>query len=489
MRDGQRLSIQLPAGVRFVLERLAEAEFEAALVGGSVRDVVSGATPLDWDVATAGPPERVAALFPGSTWENRFGTVTVRAEGTEVEVTTYRHEGPYLDRRRPENVQWGTSLRDDLARRDFTVNALAWQPANLAAGSGTLVDPFDGMGDLRRAVLRAVGDPAERFSEDALRMVRAVRFSTRLGLVLEAGTESAIREHAASAASLSGERVRDELLRMLAAAPPAQPPSEALMLLERLGLLAVLLPELAALRDVPQAKALAGDALLHSVRAADALPARRPLLRLAGLLHDLGKATTQADGHFIGHEVEGASLADAVLRRLRLPRADATRIVRLVRHHMFAYTPEWTDAAVRRFVRRVGIDLLADLFALRAADNAASGAMEPEQGGLDELRRRAGVVVDEGILRQGQLAIDGRDLIAELGIAPGPLIGELLGRLLEAVLDDPSLNRRDRLLHLAGGWSQPGGAATHRQATDAEEGEGADDGPAATIGGSGAVPT
>jgi tRNA nucleotidyltransferase (CCA-adding enzyme) len=489
MRDGERLSIKLPAAVRFVLSRLADAGTEAALVGGSVRDLVSGITPLDWDVATAAPPEQVAALFPDSAWENRFGTVTVRADGMEVEVTTYRHEGPYLDKRRPQQVRWGSSLRDDLARRDFTVNALAWQPTDLAAGTGVLIDPHDGIGDLQRGVLRAVGDPDERFSEDALRMVRAVRFSTRLGLELEPHTAAAIREHAASAEALSGERVRDELLRMVAATPPARPPSEALLLMQRLGLLEVLLPELAALHGVPQAKALAGDALEHSVRTADALPADRPLLRLAGLLHDLGKATTLADGHFIGHEMEGATAAEAVLRRLRLPRADAARVVRLVRQHMFAYTPEWTDAAVRRFVRRVGVDLLDDLFALRAADNTASGAHEPEHGGLDELRSRVQAVVSEGVLQQGQLAIDGRDLIAELELAPGPLIGDLLSRLLEAVLDDPSLNRRDRLLDLARGWARSSGASTHRQAPDAEAGEPADDEPAATIGGPGAVPT
>jgi tRNA nucleotidyltransferase (CCA-adding enzyme) len=489
MHDGENLSITLPDGVRFVLARLAETGMEAALVGGSVRDLVTGITPLDWDVATAAPPDRVAALFPGSAWENRFGTVTVRAEGMEVEVTTYRHEGRYLDRRRPQHVRWGSSLRDDLARRDFTVNALAWQPTDLVAGSGVLIDPHDGIGDLQRRVLRAVGDPAERFSEDALRMVRAVRFSTRLGLELEPRTAAAIREHAASASALSGERLRDELLRMLGATPPARPPSEALMLMQRLGLLEVLMPELEALRGVPQAKALAGDALEHSVRTADALPADRPLLRLAGLLHDLGKATTLADGHFIGHEVQGATAAEAVLRRLRLPRADAAHVVRLVRQHMFAYTSEWTDAAVRRFVRRVGIDLLEDLFALRAADNAASGAKEPAYGGLDELRSRVRAVVAEGVLQQGQLAIDGRDLIAELEIAPGPLIGELLGGLLEAVLDDPSLNRRDRLIDLARRWARAGGASTHRQAADAEGGEPADDEPAATIGGPGAVPT
>ena len=488
MRDGDRLKIDLPPTVLAVLERLADAGLEAALVGGSVRDLASGVTPVDWDVATIGPPERVAVLFPGSAWENRFGTVTVRGE-PEVQVTTYRHEGPYHDRRRPSRVSWGRSLSDDLSRRDFTINALAWLPTNLAGGDGTLVDPFGGTGDLERGVLRAVGDPAERFEEDALRMVRAVRFASRLRLAIDPATEAAIRDRAPRAASLSGERVRDELLRMLAAAPPAEPPSAALRLLERLGLMSVLLPELAALRGVPQAKAIAGDALDHSLLTADVLPADRPLLRLAGLLHDLGKATTLADGHFIGHEVEGASLAAAVVRRLRLPRADSRIIERLVRQHMFAYTPDWSDAAVRRFIRRVGTDLLDDLFALRAADNAASGALEPRDGGLNELRSRVAAALAADPLRQNQLAIDGSDLQAELGLAEGPIIGELLGGLLEAVLDDPSLNRRDRLIVLARQWMAAGGAPGHRQGEGDQTDQAADDGPAATIGGPGAVPT
>ncbi|HKO32786.1 MAG TPA: CCA tRNA nucleotidyltransferase [Candidatus Limnocylindria bacterium] len=471
-----------------MLTRLAGAGLEAALVGGSVRDLVTGATPTDWDVATAAPPEKVAALFPGSSWANRFGTVTVRGN-PDVEVTTYRHEGPYLDRRRPGHVRWGTSLADDLARRDFTVNAIAWRPADLEAGEGTLVDPYDGIGDLRSGVLRAVGDPTERLGEDALRMVRAVRFATRLGLELDPTTEAAIVAQADEVASLSGERVRDELLRMLSAAPPASPPSAALELMERLGLMAVLLPELTALRGVPQAKALPGDALDHSLRTADALPPDRPELRLAGLLHDLGKATTLADGHFIGHDVEGARMAEAVLHRLRLPRADATWVGRLVRQHMFAYTPDWTDAAVRRFIRRVGADLLDDLFALRAADNAASGAREPTTGGMGELRQRVARVLASDVLEQGQLVIDGNDLVVELGVSPGPQIGDLLRRLLEAVLDDPSQNTRERLLALARGWQSEPGASEHRQDGDPGPAEGADGGPAATIGDPGAVPT
>lgn len=461
MRDGDPLRIDLPAAVSAVLAGLAEAGQEAALVGGCVRDLVLGARPADWDVATSAPPETVARQFPGATWENPFGTVVVRDPhgGPGIEVTTYRVETGYRDRRRPDRVRWGRSLADDLARRDFTINAMAWLPDDLAAGSGRLVDPFGGAADLDARLLRAVGDPDARFGEDALRLVRAVRFASRFGMRLEPATEAAIRHHAPAAAGLSGERVRDELMRIMAGEAP---PSSALELMERLGLLAVLLPELTALRGVPQAKRLAGDALDHSLRAADALPAADPVLRLAGLLHDLGKATTLADGHFIDHEKAGERLAEQVLLRLRAPRAEISRIARLVRHHMFAYGSDWTDAAVRRFVRRIGPDLLADLFALRAADDAASGVREPRRGGWSELQRRAAAAIASDPLEAKHLALAGDDLVTELGLTPGPVIGQLLAELLEAVLEDPTLNSRDRLLALARGRVASGDPMHHK---------------------------
>jgi poly(A) polymerase/tRNA nucleotidyltransferase (CCA-adding enzyme) len=447
MRDGDRLRIELPPAVVMVLSGLRHGGDEAVLVGGCVRDLVHRDQPSDWDVATTAPPETVARRFPGATWENPFGTVTVRdAEGGRgIEVTTYRVEGGYRDQRRPDEVRWGRSLAEDLARRDFTINAMAWMPDDGATGSGRLVDPFGGAADLEAGLLRAVGDPDARFREDALRLLRAIRLASRFDLRLDPDTEAAIRRHAPDAAGLSGERVRDELLRILAGDAP---PSRAIELMERLGLMAVLLPELAALRGVPQAKRLTGDALDHSLRTVDALPPGDPVLRLAGLLHDLGKATTLADGHFLHHDREGALLAERVLERLRSPRAETTRVARLVRHHMFAYTSDWTDTAVRRFVRRVGVDLLSDLFALRAADDVASGVEEPPAGWI-ELRQRAAAAVANDPLEAHHLAVSGDDLVAELGIPPGPPIGRLLAGLLEAVLEDPSLNSRDRLLELA----------------------------------------
>jgi tRNA nucleotidyltransferase/poly(A) polymerase len=407
-------------------------------------------------VATSATPEETAALFPGSTWENRFGTVTIAGQPVagqpvagqpRIEVTTYRAEWGYEDRRRPAQVRWGRSLTHDLSRRDFTINAVAWLPLDLRRRRGVLVDPFGGRRDLRDRLLRSVGDPQRRFEEDALRLLRAVRFATRFGMRLETDTEAAIRRLAPTAATLSGERVRDEILRILASC--AAPPSRAFLLMEHLGLLAVLLPELAALRGVPQGKAMPGDALDHSLRAADALAPRDPILRLAGLLHDLGKATTLADGHFIGHERVGAELAEGLMQRLRFSREQTARVTHLVAEHMFAYTPEWTDAAVRRFIRRVGAGALPDLFALRRADNDASGAVEPPAGGSPELQARIARELNDAPLEQRQLAVDGTDLMAELGLPPGPAVGRLLAGLFEAVIDEPARNRRDELLALA----------------------------------------
>jgi tRNA nucleotidyltransferase/poly(A) polymerase len=345
-------------------------------------------------------------------------------------------------------VAFGASLEADLARRDFTINAIAWRPTDLAAGLGVLIDPYDGQGDLERRVLRAVGDPSQRFAEDALRLIRAARLASRYGLAIEPRTEAAIIERAGSVAGLSAERVRDEILRICALDTR---PSGAFRLLERLGILAVILPEVAELRGVPQSKRVPGDALDHTLLAVDAAPPDDPDLRLAALVHDLGKARTLRDGHFIGHEEVGAELAAAVLDRLRLPRARVARIVGAVRHHMYAYDATWTDAAIRRFIRRLSGTDRTLLFALRRADNAASGVGsvgESNQAELearirDELARSPELLVDR------RLAIDGDDLQRELGMQPGPEIGALLERLTELVLDDPSRNERSTLLELA----------------------------------------
>lgn len=446
LTDGSAFTVTgLPDAPRRVLAALAEAGHEAVLVGGCLRDLLLGDRPDDWDVATSARPETVAALFPGSVWENRFGTVLV--PGPEpVEITTYRSESGYTDRRRPDAVTFHGSLTDDLARRDFTINAVAWVPDADGGSGGTLVDPHGGLDDLAAGIIRAVGLPADRFAEDALRVLRGVRFGLRFGFETDAATEAALRGAVPDTAGLSAERVRDELVRLLG--DPRIQPSTALRRWEEIGLLAIVLPELARLRGVRQSKPRGGDALDHSLWTVDALPANDPMLRLAGLLHDIGKADTASGGHFIGHEVSGARQAEDAMQRLRIGGRDIARVRHLVRQHMFAYDASWTDAAVRRFIRRVGEAALHDLFTLREADDAASGSAEPPVGGLDELRAR---IAAQGAapIRTGHLALTGHDLQSELGLEPGPRIGELLAALLEEVIEDPSRNERETLLALA----------------------------------------
>jgi tRNA nucleotidyltransferase (CCA-adding enzyme) len=438
----------LPPAVTGVLATLADAGHEVSLVGGCIRDHLLGQPRADWDAATSALPDAVAALFPGATWENRFGTVTI-AGPPPVEVTSYRAEGGYRDRRRPDEVRFGVSLTDDLSRRDFTVNAMAWVPVDLPAGRGRLVDPHGGERDLADRLLRTVGEPRERFGEDALRLMRACRIASRYEMRLQPSTEAAIAELAPTAARVSGERVRDELLRILDLDPR---PSRALILMERLGLLRVVLPELAALRGIPQSKVVPGDALDHTLRAVDVAPAGSDAdVRLAALLHDLGKATTLRNGHFIGHERVGAELAGQVLRRLRFPRSRADRVVRVIEQHMYDYESDWTDAAVRRFIRRLhGVDR-GLLFALRRADNLASGVVDAGEANQAELesRIRAEIEGSPGLLVHRRLAIDGDDLQRELGMAPGPELGAVIERLTELVIEDPSRNERAILLELA----------------------------------------
>ncbi|MEO6577317.1 MAG: CCA tRNA nucleotidyltransferase [Candidatus Limnocylindria bacterium] len=445
--DGELRFPILSDRVRAVLGTLRDAGHDAAIVGGAVRDRLLDLEHRgDWDVATSARPGEVAALFAGSSWDNRFGTVTVKGRPS-VEITSFRTEGTYRDRRRPDEVRFGASLEEDLARRDFTINAIAWVPLDLAVGMGSLVDPSDGRGDLERRVLRAVGEPAERFGEDALRLIRAARFAGRFALDIDPPTEAALQALAPTALSVSAERIRDELIRILADPTP----SRALTVLERSGVLAVVLPEVASLRGFPQPKPTPGDALDHTWRAVDAAPVDDSFARLAALVHDIGKASTVADGPFIGHERVGSEMAGVILDRLRVPRAMASAVVNAVRHHMYAYDPDWTDADVRRFIRRVGADGLSLVFSLRRADDAASGIGATGERAQRDLERRIGLelAASSDLLVHAKLAIDGDDVQRELGIGPGPRIGAVMARLLEDVLADPSVNNRSSLLRLA----------------------------------------
>ena len=440
----------VPLQVLDLLETLWAAGHAAFVVGGSLRDTLLGRPAADWDLATSARPEQIVEAFPGAVYENRFGTVAVRRGDDVFEITTFRSDHDYADFRRPHRVEFGDDVRLDLARRDFTVNAIAW---GRTAGDMTdgrppaIVDPFDGRADIATRTLRAVGDPLRRFDEDALRMLRAVRLATTLRFTIEPATLEAIAARAELARHLSGERVAAEVGRLLA----ADEPSTGFRLTEASGILRHLFPDLAAQRGVAQNKVPGDDLWDHTLRAVDAAAADRPVVRWAALLHDIGKPATAADGHFYGHETVGADLAEAVLARLRMPRAVTDRVVHLVRQHMFMYDAGWSDTAVRRFIAKVGVPALDELLDLRAADNVGSGRPS-DAGGLGELRRRIEEQLAARVaLDRADLEVDGADLIAELGLAPGPIIGRLLDRLLERVIADPALNDRPTLLLLAQG--------------------------------------
>jgi putative nucleotidyltransferase with HDIG domain len=436
----------IPAAVHDLLETLWAAGHAAYVVGGSLRDVVLERRPADWDLASNARPDGLVDLFPGAIYENRFGTVAVRRDGEVFEITTFRSDHDYADFRRPHRVEFGDTIELDLARRDFTVNAMAWG-ARPGERHG-LVDPYGGRSDAAAHLLRAVGDPATRFEEDALRMIRAVRLATTLDFALEPATLAGIEARANLVGHLSGERIAAELDKLLAA--PA--PSVGLRLMADSGLLAPVSAELAAQRGIAQNKAPGEDLWDHTLRTVDAVPAKRPIVRLAALLHDIGKPATLADGHFLGHDAVGAQLAAAFLERLNQPRAVRERVVALVRNHMFSYEPSWSDAAVRRFIRKIaalGDGALDELLALREADNIGSG-LPATAGRLDELRARiATELTAEAVLDRGGLAIDGADLMSELGLDQGPLLGRILDELLERVIADPTLNQRPTLLLLA----------------------------------------
>ncbi len=416
------------------------------MVGGSIRDVLLGRPARDWDLATSARPEQTQALFPSTLYENQFGTVAVATDDPvvgEVEITTFRSDHDYADFRRPHHVEFTNSIELDLARRDVTVNAIAWGAP--AGETPRLVDPFGGVADVAAATLRAVGDPHARFEEDALRMLRIVRLAATLGFGLEAGTLAGIQAKATLVQHLSGERIAMEIQKLLAAPVP----SLGLRLMADTGVLAAISPELAAQRGIPQNKVPGEDLWDHTLRTVDGAAPPPASIRLAALLHDIGKPATMADGRFLGHDAVGADLADALLDRLRWPRHERDRVVHLIRHHMYGYQATWSDAAVRRFIAKVGREALDDLFLLREADNVGSGRGR-DGGGLAEIRARVAEQLAAGVvISMSDLVVDGDDLMSELSVPPSPRLGAILRELLAHAIADPSINTRPQLMAIA----------------------------------------
>lgn len=439
----------IPQEVREVAEVLEGAGYEAYLVGGCVRDLLLKRTPKDWDITTNATPEEIQKLFPDSFYENAFGTVGVETKSDDpalrvVEVTPYRTEGEYTDARRPDTVAWASTLSEDLKRRDFTVNAVAYRPS-----TEETVDEHGGVEDLKGKTLRAVGDAPARFKEDALRMMRAVRLSAELGFTLEQVTAEAIFANADNLKNISRERVRDELVRILETAVPA----EAIFLAHRLGLLRHIVPELEEGIGIEQNQAHSYDVFEHNVRSMQHAADKGWGLdiRLAALLHDISKPATRVrseeknDWTFHGHEVVGARVAKKILTNLKFPKDFSDKVVALVRWHMFFSDPDQvTLSAVRRTITNVGRENIDDLLNLRICDRIGTGRPKEQPFRF----RKYKSMVEEALrdpVSVGMLAIDGTVLIEKLNWKPGPRIGWTLHALLDEVLEDPALNTTEHL--------------------------------------------
>ncbi len=436
---------------------LHEAGFEAHVVGGCVRDYLLGKEPYDWDMATDALPEDIMRLFPDSVYENAFGTVGVKTGSGSpmlavVEITTYRTEGGYADMRHPDAVTFVKTIEEDLARRDFTVNAMALSISNEAneadaANEARLVDPFGGEADLKMGIIRAVGDPDARFTEDALRLMRAVRFAAQLGFNVEEKTISAIKRHAGLLEAVAKERVRDELSKLIMAARAA----DGIRMATDTGLMPHVMPELLEGVDCGQNKHHIYTVFEHNVRALDYTAGKGYAfeVRLASLLHDVGKPRTKrGDGHdstFYNHEVVGAKMAAMMLDRLHFPKKTVEHVAHLVRWHLFYYNVgEVTEAGVRRFVRKVGPEYVEDLLKVREADRIGSGVPKAVPYKLRHLMFMIEKVKADPIDTR-MLTLDGTDVMRLGQLAPGRKVGWILGILLEEVLDDPAKNGEEAL--------------------------------------------
>jgi tRNA nucleotidyltransferase (CCA-adding enzyme) len=449
--------LEIPPHIVGVCRKLRAAGFEAWLVGGAVRDLLRGREAHDFDVATSAHPPEVMEVFGRKhvipTGE-KHGTVTVLVNRTHgdrehVEVTTFRGEGAYSDGRRPDAVAFVGSLVEDLKRRDFTMNAIAYDPL-----AERVEDPFGGRADLSVQLIRAVGEPLERFREDGLRTMRAVRFAAQLGFRLDPPTEAAIAGALDVFRKVSAERVRDELVKILSSPVP----SVGLELMRTTGLLGEVIPELLEGVGMTQNRYHAHDVWHHTLSAVDATPlgsAMGPpwIVRMAALLHDVAKPRTAApkpespeEKTFYRHEHVGAKMTDEIARRLKLSTEERNHLVNLVGNHMFWYSAEWTDGTVRRFISRVGLGAVDDLFALREGDVRARGRGEDPGTEISELKRRVGEqVAAAAALKITDLAIDGGDVMRLLQCKPGRVVGDVLKQLLERVLDDALLNQKETL--------------------------------------------
>lgn len=437
----------IPQEVVKIAKTLKEKNFEAYLVGGCVRSLLLGKKPKDWDVATNATPEKVQEIFPDSVYENEFGTVGIKTDSDDptlkvVEVTVYRWEGKYSDKRHPDRVQFAKNIKDDLSRRDFTINSMA-----MAVDGGELIDPFGGQDDLKNKIIRTVGDPSERFDEDALRLMRALRLAAELDFGIEKKTAEAIKKNAHLLEVIAKERARDELVKLIMADKAA----DGIRMMANAGLLKFVIPELLEGVGVGQNKHHIYEVFEHNVRALDYAATKNYSfeVRLASLLHDVGKPHTKKgegpDCTFYNHDLVGGKLALKILDRLHFSKKITEKVAHLVRYHLFYYNVgEVSEAGVRRFLRKVGPEHVDDLIKVREADRIGSGVPKAVPYKLRHLLFMIEKVKKDPIDTR-MLKLDGNDVMRLGELQPGPRVGYILGVLLEEVLDNPEINSDEKL--------------------------------------------
>lgn len=467
------------------IELLEKAGFEAWIVGGCVRDLLMGKAPNDWDLTTSAKPEEVLKVFPTAHYENDFGTVIlpIKNEKEEVldvlEITTYRSEEGYVDRRRPDKIVFETELDADLSRRDFTVNALAMRSEKsslslnedlkkfvINKNGWQIIDLFGGVKDIDKRIIRAVGEPLDRFKEDSLRMMRAVRFTCQLGFKMEEKTERAIVKMAGALKFIARERVAIELIKIL----KSDRPYEGIMGLHNTKLLQYILPEMESGVGMDQNHHHIFTVFEHGVLALKYCPSTDWRVRLASLIHDIGKPKTRKiiDGAatFYNHEYVGAKLANKICKMLKFSAPDTEKITNLVRNHMFYYNVgEVTAASVRRLIKKAGEDNLKDLIDLRIADRLGSGTKKAVPYKLRHLQYMFEKVRHDPVSVK-MLKINGNDLMEDLKIQPSPKIGEILDVLLGEVIEDPALNEKEYLSKRAGELNDMDGAELRAKAKE-----------------------
>lgn len=450
---------KIPAHILEINKKFSGAGHKIYLVGGCVRDLLSGRAIKDWDFTTSATPEEILKIFPDGFYDNRFGTVGIpikdqNGEGiySVVEVTTFRTETAYMDRRHPAEVKWGKTVEEDLSRRDFTINAMAMEIEDVRhmTHDVRIIDPYGGREDIKNKIIRAVGDANLRFKEDALRLMRGIRFATQLAYHIDENTLRAIIEDAPLLAEISKERIRDEFIKILA----SDYPYEGVMLLKNTNLLQNIIPEL--LDGIGFSQERPGrhhktDVFTHNILALKYCPSNDPIVRLATLIHDVAKpkvAGKDDEGYVIfhNHEIAGAKMARNITDNLRFSKKEQDKISTLIRWHMFTVDEHITDAAVRRFIRRIGVDNVRDIIDLRIGDRLGGGTQTAESWRLKLFKEKIEKQLTPAPFSVNDLAIDGHDIINELQIKPGKKIGELLQKLFEEVDEDLSKNTKEYLL-------------------------------------------